>query len=112
VGDWFSKALDAGVARTDLAMREGRLWSLVPFEPSFLDAIGVDDIPDAIPLASYTGSDDRDRINLLAELVRKTLISMHHAQLRWSPMTKVATSGSPRVLGVKRRPERPRSARA
>jgi hypothetical protein len=89
-GDWFSKALDAGVARTDLVMREGRLWSLVPFEPSFLDAVGVDAAPDAIPLASYTGSDDRDRINLLAELVRKTLISMHHAQLRWSPVTSVA----------------------
>ncbi len=89
-GDWFSKALDAGVARTDLVMRKGRLWSLVPFEPSFLDAIGVDDAPDALSLASYINSEDRDRINLLAELVRKTLISMHHPQLRWSQLTKVA----------------------
>ena len=45
-GDWFAKALDAGVARTDLVMREGQLWSLVPFEPAFLDAIGVDEAPD------------------------------------------------------------------
>lgn len=89
-GDWFSKALDAGVARTDLAMRAGSLWSLVPFEPAFLDAIEVHHPPETIPLASYTGSDDRDRINLLAELVRKTLISMHHPQLRWSPATRVA----------------------
>jgi hypothetical protein len=89
-GDWFSKALDADVARTDVAMREGKLWSLVPLEPEFLAAIEVEQEPDAIPLASYTGSDDRDRINLLGELVRKTLISMHHAQLRWSPATRVA----------------------
>jgi hypothetical protein len=89
-GDWFSKALDAGVARTDLAMREGRLWSLVPFTPSFLDAIGVDEGPDVIPLTFYTDSDNRERLNVLAEVVRKTLISLHHAQLRWSPVTKVA----------------------
>lgn len=89
-GDWFSQALQAGVARTDLAMREGRLWSLTEFEPRFLDAIGVDDEPDLLTLKSYTGSDDRDRINLLAEIVRKTLISTHHAQLRWSPAARVA----------------------
>lgn len=89
-GDWFSKALEAKVARTDLAMREGRLWSLTGFELSFLEAIGVDDEPDVLPLESYTASDDRNRFNLLAELVRKTLISVHHAQLRWSPATRAA----------------------
>jgi hypothetical protein len=89
-GDWFSKALHAGVARTDLAMREGRLWSLVPFEQPFLEAIGVEASPDVVSLASFTGSDEPDRINLLAELVRKALVSMHHAQLRWSPVAKVA----------------------
>jgi hypothetical protein len=89
-GDWFSKALEAGVARTDLAMREGRLWSLTEFSPLFLEAIGVTSKPDVLPLESYTASDDRDRINLLAEIVRKTLISIHHGQLRWSAVARVA----------------------
>src|SRR4051812_40693509 len=89
-GDWFSQALDAGVARTDLVMREGRLWSLTKFEPAFLDATGIADEPELLPLEAYTRSDDRDRINLLAEIVRKTLISIHHAQVRWSAPARAA----------------------
>jgi hypothetical protein len=87
--EWFSKARDADQARTDLAMREKRLWSLTPFERAFLDAIGIDEDPEEAPLETYTNSDDRDRLNLVVELVRRTLISMHHGQLKWSPVERV-----------------------
>jgi len=89
-GDWFAKALDADEARTDLTMRAGRLWSLTPFTEPFLDAIEAEDDPKEIALDAYTGSDDRDRLNLLVELVRATLISIYHGQLRWSPAARVA----------------------
>jgi hypothetical protein len=87
---WFSKALEAGQARTDVAMRERRLWSLSPFEQPFLDAIAVEGSPEALSLDAYTQSADLDRVNLIAELLRKTLISTHHDQLRWSAITKAA----------------------
>jgi hypothetical protein len=87
---WFSQARDAGQARTDLVMREKRLWSLTPFEQAFLDATGVEEEPTETPLRNYTDSDDSDRLNLVGELVRKTVISIHHDQLRWSPISKVA----------------------
>jgi hypothetical protein len=87
--DWFSKARDADQARTDLAMREKRLWSLTPFERAFLEAIGIEEDPEEAPLETYANSDDRDRLNLVAELVRRTLISMHHGQLKWSPVERV-----------------------
>lgn len=87
---WFSKALAANQARTDVAMRDKRLWSLTAFTSDFLDAIEAGDDPTAEPIRSYTASRDPDRLNLVAELVRKTLISMHHDQLRWSPISKVA----------------------
>jgi hypothetical protein len=79
--EWFSKALDADQARTDIVMREKRLWSLTGFEHPFLDAIAVVEKPLSAPLEAYTQSADADRANLIAELLRKTLISMHHDQL-------------------------------
>jgi hypothetical protein len=89
-GDWFARALDADQARTDVAMRGGQLWSLTPFTEAFLDAIQTEDDPEEIALAAYTSSNDRDRLNLILELVRATLISIHHGQLRWSQAAKVA----------------------
>jgi hypothetical protein len=88
--DWFPRALDAGVARTDLAMREGKLWSLTPFDDQFLAAIGAGDEPDSMPLATFTQTAHREFTNLVAELVKKTLLSVHHAQLRWSGPGRVA----------------------
>lgn len=88
--EWFAKALDADQARTDIVMREKRLWSLTAFEQPFLDAIEVRQEPASVPLETYTRSDDLARINLIAELLRKTLISMHHNQLRWSALGRVA----------------------
>lgn len=88
--DWFTKALEVDEARTDVAMRDSRLWSLTPFSQAFLDAIGVQDAPEEVALDTYVESDDRDRLNLLVELVRSTLISTQHAQLRWCPPLRVA----------------------
>jgi hypothetical protein len=89
-GDWFQKALAAEQARTDLAMRDGRLWSLTDFSDAFLEAIEVDDAPEIIPLADYAESDLRDHQNLIFELVRKTIVSAQHRQLRWSAAARVA----------------------
>ena len=79
----FQKALAAGVPRSDVAAREGRLWSLSPLGSEYLAAIEATGTPVEEPLASFAASDQRDRQVLLAELVRRSLLAHHWRQLRW-----------------------------
>ena len=88
-GEVFNAAHDAGQTRSDFTIREGRLWALTEMSDEFLNVIGANDEPEAIPLEEFTHSGDRSRTNLLGELARRSLIAQHHNQLRWSGSERV-----------------------
>lgn len=89
-GEVFDRARSAGVARSDVALREGRLWSLQRFSEAYLKATGVKDAPDSVPLEEYADADEGDRRHLLGELLRRSLMNHFHHQLRWSGPARVA----------------------
>ena len=82
-GELFARALDAGVARSDVALHAGRLWSLSPVSGEYLDAIEADEPAEPTPLVDLAVSLDRKDEQLLAELARRSLLNQHHRQLRW-----------------------------
>jgi hypothetical protein len=89
-GELFQRALAAGMARSDVVMRGGRLWSLTSFDDAYLTAIGVMEPGRGELLADLLHADDRDTQNLVAELVRRSLLSQHWRHLRWNQHERVA----------------------
>lgn len=89
-GEIFAKALKRHVPRTDVALREGRLWSLSPFTKRYLRAIGSTATATTTPLVDLITSTERDDQNLLAECARRSLLSYHRDELRWSGFLRAA----------------------
>jgi Domain of unknown function (DUF4365) len=90
--DWsgiFRRALDSEVARTDVTLRGGRLWSLSPLDKPYLEAIGAD-VPVVTALNDLVDSAERDDQFLLADCARRSLLSHHHRELRWSGLLRAA----------------------
>lgn len=91
--DWggiFQRALDHGVPRTDVSLRGGRLWSLTPFDAPYLEAVEAPEAPVATPLSDLVDSAERDDRLLLADCARRSLVSHHHRELRWSGFLRAA----------------------
>jgi hypothetical protein len=86
----FQRALQAEVPRTDVTLRSGHLWSLMPFSEDYLAAIGAEEEPTGAPLAEISGSSDSDDQALLAELARRALLQQYHRDLRWCQSERVA----------------------
>lgn len=86
----FQRALQAEVPRTDVALRSGQLWSLVPFSEDYLAVIGAEEEPTDTPLIEISGSSDFEDRTLLAELARRSLLEQYHRDLRWCPPERVA----------------------
>jgi hypothetical protein len=81
--EMFTRAKDAGVARSDVSLWGGRLWSLSPMTDAYLEAIEAAEPPEATSLMDIAVSLDRDDESLLADLARRSLLNQHHRQLRW-----------------------------
>lgn len=90
VADIFRRAHEAGVPRHEVAARDRRLWSMWPFDQAFLEAVGIEDKPEALPFAELLDSPERDDQVLVADLARRAVLRLHHRQLRWSPPLKAA----------------------
>jgi len=89
-GELFQLALAAGVARSDVAVRAGRLWSLTAFDDDYLAAVGAQEAVLSEPLEAILQADDRERQNLVAELARRSLLAQHWRQLRWYQPERLA----------------------
>jgi Domain of unknown function (DUF4365) len=89
-GELFKRALAAGAARSDVALRDGRLWRLSRFEEDYLLAIGVAETPRSDPLGTAISAPERNTQALMAELVRRSLLSQHWRQLRWYQPERLA----------------------
>lgn len=70
-------------------LRDGYVWSLTPWRAGFLQAIGARD-PKEGPLQPWLDSDEPTDLNLIRDLVRRSLISTHHRWLLWHPEKRVA----------------------
>lgn len=89
-GDLFKRALAAGVPRSDVALRDGRLWSLSAFDGPYLQAVGADGDPTLHALDELVDVPDRSTQTLVAELVRRSLLATHWRQLRWYQPERLA----------------------
>ena len=87
-GEIFARARDAGIPRSDVALRGGRLWSLSPMTVAYLRAVESRGPVEAASVAALAESPDRDDESFLAELARRSLLNQHHRQLRWFPPMK------------------------
>jgi len=89
-GEIFQRALARDVARSDVAVRDGRLWSLVPFDDAYLAAVGTSETPRSEPLDALLLARDRNTQTLIGELIRRSLLSQHWRQLRWYQPERLA----------------------
>jgi hypothetical protein len=86
----FQLALTAGAARSDVAVRSGRLWSLTAFDDAYLHAVGAKGTPRRDPLGALADSTDHVERALLGELARRSLLAVHWRQLRWYQPERLA----------------------
>lgn len=86
----FRRALARGAARSDVAARSGRLWSLTAFDDAYLKAVGATDVPRSEPLGRLKASRNLDEQALLGELTRRATLAMHWRQLRWYQPERLA----------------------
>lgn len=89
-GALFQRALAAGAARSDIALRDGRLWSLSPLDAAYLAAIEATEPPTDDSLAELASGGQNGRQLLVGELVRRSLLAQHWRQLRWHGPTRLA----------------------
>ena len=77
-------------ARSDVAARSGRLWSLTAFDDAYLQGVGAKGAPRSDPLGTLVGSMDQVERALLGELARRSLLAAHWRQLRWYQPERLA----------------------
>jgi uncharacterized protein DUF4365 len=69
-------------------LKQQRYWSFADFGDRFVDAIGASD-PRHHPLAEFVDPDRLDELNILRELLIRTVVA-RHPQLRWHAMKRLA----------------------
>ena len=75
----FAPAHEQKVHHFSTVLRDGCVWSLVPFRDGFLEAIGADQ-PKSGPLKPWLDSNEHSDLSLVRELVRRSVLSKQH---RW-----------------------------
>jgi hypothetical protein len=85
----FAPAHQRGVHHFSAVLRDGYVWSLSPFRDGFLEAIGAE-APKRGALQPWLASDQRTDLNLVRDLVRRTVLSTHHRWLVWHHEKRVA----------------------
>lgn len=85
----FAPAREAGVHDWSAVLRTGRLWSLTPFDDRLIAAIGASDEME-LALAEFLSSDDRGDLNVVRELVRRSILASHRKWLLWHQQRQVA----------------------
>jgi len=85
----FAPAREAGVHDWPAVLRNGRVWSLTPFDDRFLAAIGASGETDQA-LTEFLSSEDRDDLNVVRELVRRSILESQRRWLLWHQQRQVA----------------------
>jgi len=85
----FAPAREAGVHDWSAVLRAGRLWSLTAFDRRFIAAIGATDETEQA-LSAFLASDNPGDLNVVRELVRRSILARHRKLLLWHQQRQVA----------------------
>jgi hypothetical protein len=85
----FTPAHEQKVHHFSAVLRDGSVWSLSPFRQGFLAAIGAADEKRG-PLVPWLTSSEPQDLNLVRDLVRRSLLSTYHRHLVWHHAKRVA----------------------
>jgi hypothetical protein len=78
----FAPAHEQNVNDFRAVLRDGYVWSLVPFREGFLQAISAQE-PKSGQLTPWLDSTQPSDMDLVRELLRRAMISAHHRWIAW-----------------------------